>query len=64
MAQPTRVLPSAMRERLNIGAVLVCAYDDEERCRPIRIPGSITLKELESRLDTLSWDRELVFYCG
>jgi hypothetical protein len=53
-----------MRERLNIGAVLVCAYDDEERCRPIRIPGSITLKELESRLDTLSWDRELVFYCG
>ena len=64
MVQPTRILPSNMRERLNSGAVLVCAYDDEERCRRMKIPGSITLQELESRLDTLSWDRELVFYCG
>ena len=43
-------------------AVLVCAYDDEERCRSIRIPGSITLRELNEQLPSFSPDKELVFY--
>lgn len=45
-------------------ALLVCAYDDEERCRSMRLPDSITLRELNERLPSLSKDQELVFICG
>lgn len=42
--------------------LLVCAYDDEERCRSIRIPEAITFRELSGRLPSLSKEQELIFY--
>lgn len=45
-------------------ALLVCAYDDEEKCRSMRLPDSLTLRELNDRLPSLSKDQELVFYCA
>ena len=44
--------------------LLVCAYDDEEKCRRFQLDGSITLAELEMRLSSLWPDDELVFYCA
>lgn len=65
ITQANRVPVSYVRDRQNAGGVqLVCAYDDEEKCRSLRLPGSITLRELNDRLPSLSQDRELVFYCA
>jgi hypothetical protein len=66
IAEPNRVSPSWVREHQGGSdpAVLVCAYDDEEKCRSIRIPGSITLRELNEHLSTLGPEKELVFYCA
>jgi hypothetical protein len=43
---------------------LVCAYEDEERCASMGIPGSFTLRALASRLGSLPKTQELVFFCG
>ena len=45
-------------------ALLVCAYEDEAKCRAIALPGSISLAELESRASSLSKSQELIFYCA
>jgi rhodanese-related sulfurtransferase len=44
-------------------ALLVCAYEDEARCREILLDGAITLRQLRDRLDAVPADAELVFYC-
>lgn len=65
MAEPKRISPERARERVQSGAaLLVCAYDNEERCRRMLLEGAITLGELEARLPSLSPDQEIIFYCG
>ena len=64
IGEANRVTPSWVRERQQgpDPAVLICAYDDEEKCRSIRIPGSITLRELNEQLPSFGRDKILVFY--
>ena len=45
-------------------ALLVCAYEDEQKCQKINLQGSISLTRLESMAPTLAKDRELIFYCA
>jgi len=44
--------------------LLVCAYDDEDKCRSFDIDESITMSELQSELDDLPKSRPLVFFCA
>jgi len=44
--------------------ILVCAYQDEGKCRDIAFPGALTLQELERRLDQLPSGQEIIFYCA
>ena len=65
MTEPRRVSPEHARDAVQSGkALLVCGYDDEEKCRSMRLEGSITLRELEGRLASLPKDQEIVFYCA
>ena len=64
MPEPVRLSPEEAKERIDSGALLVCAYEDEDRCRLLRLEGSLTLGELRSRLQELSLDQEIVFYCA
>jgi rhodanese-related sulfurtransferase len=48
----------------NPDTLLVCAYDSEEKFRQHHLEGAISLDELQSRLDSLPKDRELIFYCA
>jgi hypothetical protein len=41
---------------------LVCAYDDEEKCKELALQGAVPLTELEGR--DLDPSAELVFYCA
>ena len=64
MPEPVRIPPEEAKAKIDRGALLVCAYEDEDRCRILRLEGSLTLGELRSRLPELSRDREIVFYCA
>ena len=68
MADPreiARIEPDvARREASERRALLVCAYDDRQRCRSIMLEGAIDMDELQARLPTLPKDAPLIFYCA
>lgn len=45
-------------------ALLVCAYDSQEKFEANHLEGAIALDELQSKEDSLSKQRELIFYCA
>jgi hypothetical protein len=59
-----RIGPREAKELLDEGALLVCAYADEEKCRQVALEGSISLAQLAARKPTLSKDTSLIFYCA
>ena len=64
MAEPIRISPEEVRRKVTSGsALLVCAYDDEEKCKKLHLEGSISLTEFTFKLSTLAKDQEIIFYC-
>lgn len=45
-------------------ALLVCAYDSQDKFASNHLQNAIPLGELRSKEDELSKQRELVFYCA
>jgi rhodanese-related sulfurtransferase len=45
-------------------ALLVCAYDNQEKFEKYHLADAISLDDLRSREDSLSKERELIFYCA
>jgi hypothetical protein len=43
-------------------ALLVCAYDDEAKCRRLSLDGSISFASLQSRTASLPKTQEIIFY--
>jgi rhodanese-related sulfurtransferase len=65
MTEPERVTPREIVEKVNAGAaLLVCAYDNEEKFKALRLEGAISLSEFKSRLHALPKDQEIIFYCA
>lgn len=63
MTTASRISPADVRERVESNdAILVCAYQDEEKCRENRLSGALTFQEFQQRLPTLSKDESIVFY--
>ncbi len=62
MAEPVRIPPSEARKEAKSGALLVCAYSDEERCNHMLLEGAMTMKSFESKPP--SKDKEVIFYCA
>ena len=44
-------------------ATLVCAYQNDEKCRSILLDGALTYSEFLERRKTIPWNREIIFYC-
>jgi hypothetical protein len=44
--------------------MLVCAYDDADKCRQTGIEESIPYSDLKDRLDSIPKSQELVFFCA
>ena len=62
---PGRVSVADVRVRLSSSdALVVCAYEDQQKCEQIRLAGALTFDELKAMATSLSTDRELIFYCG
>ncbi len=65
VAEPERISPEEAYKKLKAGtALLVCAYDDEDKFRTMHLEGAISLSEFRSKLPSLSKDQEIVFYCA
>jgi len=65
MAEPIRISPEEARQKVTSGsALLVCAYEDDEKCKRVNLEGAIFLTEFRSKLPSLPKDQELIFYCA
>ena len=65
MSEPLRVTPQEVYQKLKLAELLlVCAYDDEEKFRMMRLEGAMSLSEFRSRLPELPKNQEIVFYCA
>lgn len=59
--EPNRLSPDTVRDKVLEGeAVLVCAYDDAEKCASLHLTDSIALDDLPNEPIA---DRQIVFYC-
>lgn len=59
-----RIEPSEAVLRLQAGALLVCAYDNEAMFRKNHLNGAISLQEFHARRSSWKMDQELIFYCA
>ncbi|MFA5515946.1 MAG: hypothetical protein WDA20_06620 [Desulfuromonadales bacterium] len=65
MGQAVRIDPRETRKKVEAGeALLVCAYDDEEKCGKMHLQGAINLRELEEKLAEVPKEKEIIFYCA
>jgi rhodanese-related sulfurtransferase len=65
MAEPERISPEAAHKKLKAGAaLLVCAYDDEDKFKMVHIEGALSFNEFKSKLSSLTKDQEIIFYCA
>jgi hypothetical protein len=65
MADVSRISVEEARRKVAAGeALLVCAYDDEEKCKKINLQGSITMAQFTSRVGALPKNQEVIFYCA
>lgn len=45
-------------------ALLICAYEDEEKWKRLNLKGSISVGEFRRLRPTLPKDKTLIFYCA
>jgi hypothetical protein len=60
----SRIGVDEARRSVSHGALLVCAYDDEARCRSAGLESALTLQEFQQRLPHLPKDQTIIFFCG
>jgi hypothetical protein len=64
MSVPARVSPEETRQKVVSGsALLVCAYNNEEKFKKLQLEGAISFSEFLDRLPTLPKNHEIIFYC-
>ena len=65
MPEPIRISVEEARQKANSGAaLLVCAYDDEEKFGSNHLLGATSFGEFRAKLPSLSTEQEIIFYCA
>ena len=65
MTEPIRTPAEKVRQKVTDGsALLVCAYDDEQKFQQLYLEGAISLAEFKSRVSALEKDQDIIFYCA
>jgi hypothetical protein len=60
-----RISPDQAHQHLTDGkALIVCAYDSDEKFRANYLAGAMSLQQLQALEDRLSPDQEIIFYCA
>ena len=60
---PDHIGPQEAFQHVKSGALLVCAYDSQQKFEQNHLEQAISLDEFRSRADSLAKDREIIFYC-
>lgn len=45
-------------------ALLVCAYESDQKFHNVHLEGAIALSEFQAQLATTDRDKEIIFYCA
>ncbi len=56
--------PDAREKTMKKSALLVCAYDSDEKFKAVSLEGAISLNEFKSKANGLKKDQEIIFYCA
>ncbi|MBS3906601.1 MAG: hypothetical protein KGZ49_06145 [Syntrophaceae bacterium] len=65
MEEPKRVSPDEVHKKVKEGkALLVCAYEDEEKFKKVRLEGAISHGEFKLRDPSITKNQEIIFYCA
>lgn len=60
-----RVTPEEARRRMDAGrAILVCAYESDEKFQSMHLKGAESLNRFQARLAKIPKDQEIIFYCA
>ena len=59
-----RIDPREAHAHVASGALLVCAYDDDEKWWKNRLAGAISLAEFRASEAAVPKDHEVIFYCA
>ena len=60
-----RVRPEEIRDRVQSGqALLVCAYDDDEKFKALHLEKALSLRQFKEVQPSLPKDKEIIFYCA
>jgi hypothetical protein len=63
MIEPRLIpLEEVRHKALSGSALLVCAYDNEEKFKRIHLENAISLGDFRSKLPSLSKEQEIIFY--
>lgn len=64
MAEIARITPEETKRRMDSGqAILVCAYESDDKYESVKLDGSISLNEFKQHLPDMPQEQEIVFYC-
>ncbi|HWP35875.1 MAG TPA: ArsR family transcriptional regulator [Thermodesulfobacteriota bacterium] len=65
MATVERVSAQEARRAAAAGrALLVCAYEDDTKCRQMALEGALSFAQFKAQEGALPKDREIIFYCA
>ncbi len=65
VTEVVRVTPEETYKKVESGkALLVCAYDDDAKFRLVQLKRALSFSELESKLESLPKNQEIIFYCA
>ena len=63
MAEPIRISAGEARKKVIAGAaLLVCAYQEEEKFKKNHLQGAISLDDFKARLPSLTKELQIIFY--
>ena len=65
MNDVTLVSAEQAYERTKNGqALLVCAYESDDKFNNVHLEGAIPLSEFQSRVSSIDKNQEIIFYCA
>ena len=65
MPEVSRISVEDARQEVTSGkAMLVCAYEQEEKCNQVALEGSLSLSQFQQRLPSLPKEQEVIFFCA
>ncbi len=65
MRDPERISADVVYRKVTEGtALLVCAYDNDEKFRNVHLEGAVSLADFKMKLPEFDKGQEIFFYCA